>query len=471
MRLSRAAPSALALALMLAAGCSSDATTPLGLQQEAQTNDDSAPVSHLGNTTVYRGRAARVAAEERAAEWARKGDDRFASYLASQSAPIRLPGADDGKRRIGPGSDQPRAIISTDEPSPTTTPNAIIYSSSTVVFVNGSSATVLSSVIYFGNLATTDQTFEVRDLKGTLISPARTVINRGEGEHYPCVGSSWLACSFTFKFVTNSDVSLGVSCDRVVTAWAGHRAEWYLGASKYLGVQIWGSTFSNDARASADNGPCAPPPPPPPPSSPPSGGGDGSTPPSESTPPPLYVPPYYSPKPGQWVCIVHNGGTDYEWRDCWWVENNDTRIATGGAVRSTLGAAFDQPSFTSEDKRPSVFVVISDAVPAGSMAVFERHKQGPYKNVLLVPSANFRPAELVRTMRYVYASLAADGETPAKELSIQLKGTVNDAEVSAVERDYAATFTTMLSKAKSGNVGAYGARPFLEIQLGEAKTK
>ena len=67
--------------------------------------------------------------------------------------------------------------------------------------------------------------------------------------------------------------------------------------------------------------------------------------------------------------------------------------------------------------------------------------------------------------------MAAEGETPAKEFSALLKGIVNDADVSADERDYAATFTTMLSKAKSGNVGQYGARPFLEIQLGEAKLK
>jgi hypothetical protein len=74
-------------------------------------------------------------------------------------------------------------------------------------------------------------------------------------------------------------------------------------------------------------------------------------------------------------------------------------------------------------------------------------------------------------MRFLYASLAKEGESPLKEFSAELKGTVNDADVSSIERDYAATFTTMLSKAKSGSVGAYGARPFLEIQLGEAKTK
>ena len=470
MRLSRAAPPVVATILMLASGCTSDATTPLGLRQEAQTNDDAAPVTHLGNTTVYRGRAARIAAEARAAEWSKKGDERLSSYLASQAAPVRLPDTGDGRFRIGTGADQPRRIISTDTPSPATTPSAIIYASSTAVFVNGSSATVVSSVTYFGNLATTEQSYEVRDLQGLVISPQRTVVNRGEGEPYPCIGASAFTCSFTFKLTTTSEVGLGSFCGRVITAWAGHRAEWYMGATKYIAVQIWGTTFASDPRVSANNGACAAPPPPPPPP-PPTGGGDGSTPPSTSTPPPVYVPPYYSPKPGQYVCIVHYAGTDYEWRECWWVENNDTRITNGAAARSSIAAVADNASFTSGNKLPSVFVVVSDQVPAGAMAVLDRHKQGPFKNVLLVPSANFRPAELVRAMRYVYASLAADGETPPKEFTAILKGSVDDTDVSAVERDYAATFTAMLSRAKSGNVGAYGSRPVLEIELGEAKSK
>jgi len=201
------------------------------------------------------------------------------------------------------------------------------------------------------------------------------------------------------------------------------------------------------------------------------GGGSGSTPPSTTTPPPTYVPPYYSPKPGQYVCIVHNQGTDYEWRECWWVENNDTRIANGGAARPSFGAVANGASFTSGNKLPSVFVVVSDQLPVGAMAVLDRHKQGPYKNVLLVPSMNFRPAELVRAMRYLYATLAAEGETPPKEFTAQLNGTVSDSDVSPAERDYAATFTALLSKAKNGNVGTYGTRPVLEIQLGEAKSK
>ena len=452
---------------MLAGGCTSDATNPLGLQKESLTIDEAtAPVTHYGSTIVYRGRAARLAAEATAAEWAAKGDTRLSSYLASQSSPVRSPTESEDSRRLGPVPDQPSRVITTADPSPTTTPNAVIYSSGTAVFANGSSGTVVSSVIYFGNLATTDQSYDVKDSKGLVILPTRTVTNRGEGEPYPCIGSG-IACSFTFKLTTTSDVSLGAICDRVLTGWAAHRAEWYLGATKYVSVMIWGSAFAGNAQVKAYNGACEPPPPPPPPPS----GGDGSTEPSTTTPPPVYVPPYYEPKPGEYVCIVHYEGTDYEWRECWWVENNDARIAHGGALRSIANAGAEQPSFASGAKPASVFVIVSDQVPAGAMAVVDRHKQGPYKNVLLVPSTNFRPAELVRAMRYLYASLDAEGETPQKEFTALLKGVVNDGDVTAAERDYAATFTTMLSKAKSGNVGAYGARPFLEIQLGEAKTK
>jgi hypothetical protein len=468
MRMSRAAPPAVSLILALASGCTSDATTPLGLQQETPATPAAgvaSSVTHEGNATVYRGRAAQIAAEKAASELDARGDHRMSTYLASPAVNPR------GRPGISSGADQPRFVVSTTDPSPTTTPNAIIYSSSTGVYVNGSNATVVSSVIYFGNIATTDQSYEVRDLQGTVLSPMRTVSNRGEGDPYPCIGAG-LACSFTFKHVTTSQVGLGNYCNRAISAKAGHRAEWTSPSWSILPNATWGSTFSSDPTASADNGVC----PPPPPTSPPAtGGGDGSTPPSTTPPPPeppTYTPPppYYSPKPGNWVCILDRD-LDYQTYTCHWVENNDTRIGTGAGARSDFAGFSNTASFANGAKLPSVFVVVSDQVPAGAMAVLDRHKQGPFKNVLLVPSANFRPAELVRAMRYVYASLAADGETPPKEFTSLLQGTVSDSDVSAMERDYAATFTTMLAKAKKDDVGKYGVRPVLEIQLGDAQSR
>lgn len=282
----------------------------------------------------------------------------------------------------------------------------------------------------------------------------------------------------SYSITANTTILLSASCGITINASASGKVwDSFLGANQ--STITWGSKADGDTKGAAQAS-C---PTTPPPNACPSttrlgpsfdctspSGGDGSTEPSTTTPPPVYVPPYYEPKPGQYVCIVHYEGTDYEWRECWWVENNDARIANEGALRSIAYAPAEQPSFASGAKPASVFVIVSDQVPAGAMAVVDRHKQGPYKNVLLVPSTNFRPAELVRAMRYLYASLGAEGETPKKEFTALLKGVVNDGDVTAAERDYAATFTTMLGKAKSGHVGTYGARPFLEIQLGEAKT-
>jgi hypothetical protein len=472
MKMSRAAPLAISLVLALAGGCTSDATTPLGLQHDTQPAADQPSVTHEGNATVYRGPSALIVAQKVASEMDAKGDHKLSAFLASPAVSPAVPSTADDSRGIAPSTNQPSFSFSNVEPSPTTTPNAIIYSSSTGIFINGSTATVVSSVTYFGNVATSDQSYEVRDLQGAVISPMRTVSNRGEGDHYTCVGS-WIPCSFTFKLVTTTQVALGKSCDRAITATGNHRAEFYTATLNILPAMTWGSTFSSDAQVSANNGACPPPPPPTPPAStPPAGGGDGSTPPSTppSQPePPTYVPPYYSPKPGNWVCILDRD-LDYQTYTCHWVEYNDTRFPAGGSALSSARGS-STASFASGGKLPSVFVVVSDEVPAGTMAVLDRHKQGPYKNVLLVPSASFRPAELVRAMRYVYASLAADGDTPPKEFSALLQGTVNDADVSVTERDYAATFTTMLAKAKKGDAGKYGVRPILEIQLGEAKSK
>jgi hypothetical protein len=324
-------------------------------------------------------------------------------------------------------------------------------------------------VSYSGNNGSATVDLVARNAQGTTV-----------GSNSGTVADSHVFPS-NYSMTANTTILLSASCGITINATASGKV-WDTFLSANQSMLTWGNKAGSDTKGAAQ--PACPTTPPPntcpaksrlgpsfdctSPS-----GGDGSTPPpSESTPPPLYVPPYYSPKPGQWNCIPIYVGTDHEQLYCWWVENNDTRIANGsGALRSISGTHVGQPSFTTGDKLPSVFVIVSDKVPAGTMAVVERHKQGPYKNVLLVPSASFRPAELVRAMRFLYASLAADGETPLKEFSAELKGTVADADVSIVERDYAATFTTMLSKAKSGNVGVYGARPFLEIQLGEAKTK
>jgi hypothetical protein len=61
--------------------------------------------------------------------------------------------------------------------------------------------------------------------------------------------------------------------------------------------------------------------------------------------------------------------------------------------------------------------------------VIERHMQGPYKNVLLVPSSTIRPAVLVAALQALADSRGIKGETPAKDLQLTLKGGVLDPQI------------------------------------------
>jgi hypothetical protein len=152
-------------------------------------------------------------------------------------------------------------------------------------------------------------------------------------------------------------------------------------------------------------------------------------------------------------------------RNCIWVQGYGARIASSDASLTRLAAS--GPVYTLADADlPSVFVIVSDQLPAGAMAVVERHRQGPQKNVLLVPSSNLRPAVFVAAMRALYDSRTKDGETPAKELSVELTGTVLDQQIPAALREYAAAFTALVASAKRANAGAYGMRQIVEFRMG-----
>ena len=69
-----------------------------------------------------------------------------------------------------------------DSLSPTTTPDAIIYSSSTVPDVNGSTGTIVSTLMYFGNIGITTVTYEARGPGTAIPVPMQSVTNRGLGE-------------------------------------------------------------------------------------------------------------------------------------------------------------------------------------------------------------------------------------------------------------------------------------------------
>jgi hypothetical protein len=209
---------------------------------------------------------------------------------------------------------------------------------------------------------------------------------------------------------------------------------------------------------------------------PPSTGGGETSPPSsypyEPPPEPTpYYPPYYEPKKWTETCYLVYTGTDYERWECSRVENNDVRIAGRSTPLASFRGAHALPGLAGSDKLPSVFVIVSDAVPAGTMAVVDRRTEGPYKNVILVPSSGLRPAELVRAMLYLYGSRSKEGETPRRNMSVRLNGTIGDSDVSDAEREYAATFTQLLAKAKKSDVGQYGLRPVLEIRMGAPRAK
>jgi hypothetical protein len=86
--------------------------------------------------------------------------------------------------------------------------------------------------------------------------------------------------------------------------------------------------------------------------------------------------------------------------------------------------------------------------------------------VLLIPSSTVRPAVFVAAMQALYDSRDKDGEAPAKELSITLRGTILDQQIPSTDRDYAAGFTAQISSAKKGNAGTYGTLPIVEFKLG-----
>ena len=165
--------------------------------------------------------------------------------------------------------------------------------------------------------------------------------------------------------------------------------------------------------------------------------------------------------------MVYYRGTDYERQYCTWYADY-ARLPRTSPAFALIGGGATLRTLTSVDL-PRLFVIVSDQVPADAMAVIERGRQGPFKNVLLVPSSTVRPAVLVAALRALADSRSRQGETPSTDLQLTLKGGVLDQQIPAAARDYAASFTTLIANAKRGDAGAYGTRPLLEIQLGDMK--
>jgi hypothetical protein len=307
------------------------------------------------------------------------------------------------------------------------------------------------AIVQFGaNNATADIELVVRNSQGTTIGS-----NHGTAQaSYVFPGDHVLYAS--------TNVFVSQTCGLIASATAaGSAFDSFLSAAQSM--LSWGKKTE-----SASNGAYQPvcTVPTPPPTSP--TGGDGSTPPSTggTTPPPTYEPAPFVPS-GHWECVTYFQGTDYQRDYCTFYPDYD-RLPKS-VPRFALSAGHTTSSSLTAADLPSVFVIVSDQVPADAMAVIERHKQGPFKNVLLVPSSTIRPAVLVAALQALASSRGQHGETPDKEYQLTLKGDILDQQIPAAARDYAASFASLIANAKRGDAGTYGQRPILELRLGDKK--
>jgi hypothetical protein len=326
-------------------------------------------------------------------------------------------------------------------------------------------------VQYGANNATADINLSVRNASGVVI-----------GSNSGHAAESW---------VFPGDHTLRVSTTVYVTPTCGSIAQ---ATATGTAFDTWMSTsqsilkWGEQAGTSANTSPqvaCPPPPtcqdaaatnygaplpctyPPPPPS------GSGPTPippPGPTYPGAYYPPPSYPTGPvGHWECITWNAYTPYETRTCTWITTGYDRLASRPMSLSRIAAPGTPARAQSGADLPSVFVIVSDQVPSDAIAVIERHKTGPLKNVLLVPSRTIRPAVFIAAMQALYDSRDKDGDAPAKELSITLRGSILDQQIPSADRDYAASFTAQISSAKKGDASSYGYLPIVEFKLGSKR--
>ena len=321
------------------------------------------------------------------------------------------------------------------------------------------------AIVEFGaNNATAEVDLIVRNAQGTVIAA-----NKGQSQaSYVFPGDHTLVAS------TNAVVSQ--TCGAIAQATATGKA-WDSFFTTTQSTLVWGQKVGSDSKgapqptcvpttcldpAASNYGgalPCAYPSP--------TGGAGSTAPPTGGTPkPPTYQPAPFVPN-GHWECVIYYRGTDYEREYCTWYPDY-ARLPKASPTFSLNAGATSSRIQTSADL-PTVFVIVSDQVPGDAIAVIERRKQGPFKNVLLVPTSTIRPAVLVAALQALADARATKGETPAKDLQLTLKGGILDQQIPAVARNYAATFTTMIANARRGDAGVYGQRPILEIRLGDRK--
>jgi hypothetical protein len=237
---SRATLATTGLLLSLLASCSEQTVVPTEPSRVATM--PSIPGS--SSVTVRTGQEAEQFLDATAAAWARRGDARLAQDLEAQRAQTVRPELQ-GARPGGDAQYRPSISPSATEmtPSPTTTPDAFIYYSSTVPYVNGRTAAIVSSVTYFGNIAITTVSYRANDAAGTSSS---RVARRPIGA-WASAPTAWgpLGCA---RGPLRSRLSSRSIWGRTVESRCGHpanhTAQWTTPAAYKLPAAIWGSTFA-----------------------------------------------------------------------------------------------------------------------------------------------------------------------------------------------------------------------------------
>jgi hypothetical protein len=297
---------------------------------------------------------------------------------------------------------------------------------------------------YFASNAELDVSLVVRNPQGTVVGSNSA---RATDSHF-------LPASRSLNRTTNVYVSQ--TCGLVAQATANGVAYDALITStqQYLS---WGKK-SESATDGAPQGAC-------PVTTQPTGSGTYPSPTGPMTYPYIYE--ISTVKPAQWQCTVYNMGTQYEqWYCVYYPATYGSRAPSQGmtlASRSALSPATLHAS--NAPAMPSVFVIVSNRVPANALAVIERHQRGPFKNVILVPSKDIRPAVFAAAMEALYQSRAKEGEAPAKDITLELHGTIQDAEVPSSIRDYASSFTSLIANAKPAFADSYGTTQIVEIRM------
>ena len=389
------------------------------------------------------------------------------ALLACDEQLVPTQQSNDAAPRLEVPGDGRRIVVVGDEP-PATAPAAYqqytwINVTADAGWLDANTSYGQSIVEYGANNATADVNLIVRNSSGTIIAS-----NTGHAaDTWVFPGDHTLRTSTT-AYVTPT-------CGSTAQATAGGAAfdTWF---STSQSILRWGDKSDSDTK-SAPQASCPPPPTcqdvkatnyggPLPCTYQTSGG-------TYNPPPPTYPGAYYPPPPppppgpwGHWECTFYDAGNGYQIQACVWISGSYDRLASRPMSLSRIATPGAPARAQSSADLTSVFVIVSDQLPADAIGIIERHRTGPFRNVLLVPSAAIRPAVFVAAMQALYDSRDKDGEVPAKELSITLRGSILDQQVPSTDRAYAAAFAAQIASAKKGDAGSYGFRPMVEFKLG-----